>query len=414
MTVDVNEAFAATKIEQLAVRREARDAAIAGIENKNEWLDGEIAAGRARLISENRVKVIQGFDRNEYFTLNRNAQGQIQEVVAEHGLDLKANGEVALFTSTPAWHQLGQVIKDGTADVQTVLKLAGLDYQVVVQPSYHVVNGEVRPSNLFCTVRDDTGEALGAVGQNYTVIDNYPAFRFLEELVGSGKIIWESAGSLRGGRRVFIATRLPEDLVVDEGGIKDIVRPFLVAFNSHDGSTSYKVAETPWRPVCGNTERFALDDATSTWSVRHTRNALANVEEARRTLVKTQKYYESWVEESTRLARTPMSAGQFNDFITELYPLGEEPKKAAITADENRREILLGLFTGDTVDNCRDTAYAARCAMTEFMDHVVPTRSRKGNSNITGMAARATRVLEDDLDKAKSRVHKQLLTLKTR
>ena len=71
-------------------------------------------------------------------------------------------------------------------------------------------------------------------------------------------VTWESAGAVREGRRVFISLRLPDTVIVDAAGINDQIIPFIAALNSHDGSSMLHVVVTPWRPVCANTERFAL------------------------------------------------------------------------------------------------------------------------------------------------------------
>ncbi|GAA1540257.1 hypothetical protein GCM10009827_069500 [Dactylosporangium maewongense] len=143
----------------------------------------------------------------------------------------------------------------------------------------------------FVTARCDTGAGLGVVGSKYEVLQNEDAFAFLQELVDRHDVLWESAGALRGGRKVFICMRLPNTVTVDAPGVADQIIPFIVVLNSHDGSSQFQVVVTPWRPVCGNTERFALRDAHARWGVRHTCNARERIEEARRTLGLSIEYF---------------------------------------------------------------------------------------------------------------------------
>jgi Domain of unknown function (DUF932) len=63
--------------------------------------------------------------------------------------------------------------------------------------------------NHKATLRSDTGALLGIVGRDYEPLDNRDAFRFLDELIGS-QLHFETAGSLWGGRRVWVLARLPE------------------------------------------------------------------------------------------------------------------------------------------------------------------------------------------------------------
>src|SRR5205085_2402712 len=116
-------------------------------------------------------------------------------------------------------------------------------------------------------------------------------------------------------RRVFVAMRLREGIRIDAGGVDDEIVPFLVALNSHDGLSQFQVVVTPWRPVCANTERFAVRDARMRWGVRHTVNARERLDEARRTLGLTAAYYRAFAAEEETLARTRVAIDEFRDLI---------------------------------------------------------------------------------------------------
>ena len=77
---------------------------------------------------------------------------------------------------------------------------------------------------------------------------------------------FETAGSLHGGRRVWVLAQLPEHIEV--GG--DPVRPYVLLMNSHDGSTAVIAASTPIRVVCQNTLNWGLERARQKYSIRHT------------------------------------------------------------------------------------------------------------------------------------------------
>ena len=80
-----------------------------------------------------------------------------------------------------------------------------------------------RIDGVHATVREDTGRVLGVVGDDYVVVQNRDCFAFLANLLGS-ELIFETAGSLWGGRQVFITAQLPDHITV--GG--DEVRPYVV------------------------------------------------------------------------------------------------------------------------------------------------------------------------------------------
>lgn len=331
------------------------------------------------------------------------------EVIGRDGLDTTL-GRAALYTTTPAWHALGTVIPGGITDIDDVMRAGGIGYGVELAPAAYNWLGQVRyHQGQFHTVRTDTGDALGIVGAKYTPIQNREGFEFLQSLVADTDVVWESAGALRGGRKVFISIRLPETVTVDADGIGDEIVPFVAVINSHDGHSPFQCVVTPWRPVCANTERFAVRDAHSRWTVRHTASAKDRITEARRTLGLSVRYYERWAAEETALARTDLALSEFHQLIAELWPVDDDPTPRALTNAALRTDHLTGLFETETARVGR-TAYAAERAVTDYLDHVAP---RRPGRSMTEEIARATALLEGADDDIKARTHKRLMLTRT-
>ncbi|MFE0104465.1 DUF932 domain-containing protein [Streptomyces sp. NPDC059009] len=331
------------------------------------------------------------------------------EVIGRDGLDTSL-GTAALYSSVPAWHGLGKVIPGGISDIDTVLDLAGIDFQVQRVPAFYLWNGELRQhQGKFHTVRDDTGAALGVVGGVYEPIQNRSGFEFLQELVNDYGVVWESAGALRDGRKIFVCIRLPRNIAVDAAGINDEIVPFIAVINSHDGRSPLSAVVTPWRPVCGNTERFAVRDAYSRWTVRHTKGAGDRIKEARRALKLSIAYYEQWAVEETALARTDCAIDEFDRLVGELWPPDDDASPRTRRAEERRRDLLADMFTIES-QNIGRTAYAAERTVTDYLDHVAPRRPGK---TMTEEIARATAVMEGVDDQIKSKAHGRLMALRT-
>jgi hypothetical protein len=227
--VDVNQRFAAERAEQLAD------------------IDRRVADGTLTPIGNGRYRVTGGgYDAGEIWSLENG------NLAPQHGLD-ETTGQAALYTTVPAWHGLGSVVPGGTSDIDEVLRLGRIDFDVHRRPVLFQTDlggpTKVLPDQ-FVTVRSDTGAPLGCVGGRYEVIDNRAAFEFLQDLVDTYDVTWESAGALREGRKVFVSMRLPRTVRIDAAGINDEIIPFVVAINSHDGSSLFHIVVTPWRPVC--------------------------------------------------------------------------------------------------------------------------------------------------------------------
>ncbi|MEJ3741779.1 DUF932 domain-containing protein [Actinomycetes bacterium KLBMP 9797] len=395
--VDVNERFAAERADQLQAAADRR----ADIERR-------IAEGKLTPLGDGRYRVTDpdSWDNGEVWTL------QDGQVLPQHGLDT-STGQVAVYSAVPMWHELGTVIPGGTSDIDTVLKAGGIDYDVVRRPVLYqsTLDAPARVlADQFVTVRTDTGAGLGVVGARYEVLQNRQMFEFLQDLVDRYDVVWESAGALRDGRRVFVSMRLPNTVTVDAAGINDQIIPFIAGINSHDGSSQAHVVATPWRPVCGNTERFALRDAHTRWGVRHTRNARDRIAEARRTLGLSVKYFENWAAEEQALAQTELAIDQFRQVVDDLWPAPEDgAAKRTVTHHTNRLNTLTELYQTNTARLGR-TAYAGERAITEYADWrsaIRPTGNLRGKN----LAARATAVMEGAQDELKNKAHKKLLTL---
>jgi phage/plasmid-like protein (TIGR03299 family) len=195
------------------------------------------------------------------------------------------------------WHGLGAVLDEYPHSIDEALEKAGLgwkvthgDVLVVRTPEWTNDFGtehaaELIPAKGFkANLREDTGEVLGIVSNEYEVVENRDAFRFLDALIGSD-LHFETAGSLWGGRRVWCLARLPE--YIELGG--DCSANIYVA-NSHDGSMAVTAAVTPIRIVCANTLGAALRQAEygpgaqRTFRFRHTGNLQTKFAEARQVL----------------------------------------------------------------------------------------------------------------------------------
>ena len=111
-----------------------------------------------------------------------------------------------------AWHNLGLVI-DRYPTSSEAIQHAGLDYIVEKRPLFtydtanyigktadNIIIPEITVPNFFATVRADTEQVLGVVGNDYEVVQNRDAFSFFDAIVGGGEgILYETAGALGNG-----------------------------------------------------------------------------------------------------------------------------------------------------------------------------------------------------------------------
>ena len=324
-----------------------------------------------------------------------------------HEIETHGTQAAAVFARKDAWHRLGTTVRDRAFTAEEAMRLGhlgGWDVRKLPLTTAEVSEGGVTAIEVpgFATVRTNpfTGEpeALGVVGGGYTPLQNEDHAEFLNLLADESGAIFDTAGSLRGGRQVFITMQLPNSLTV---GGTDRVDLNIAALNSHDGSSAFRILVTPVRVVCANTQSAALRNHESSFSIRHTRNAKAAVQAARDALGLTFTYVDAFQVEAERLIQQTMTDAAFDALIDATFGKAEANATKRVRETERRRRSRLHWLFADaeTQAGIRDTAWAGYQAVAEYVDHYAPVRT-KGDEQ----TARAARVLtSDDPDRIKRR-----------
>lgn len=185
----------------------------------------------------------------------------------------------------PAWHGLGTIVQEYPTSGQAI-GFAGLDYEVVKAPLFAKGSDPLISFNVpdqYATMRTDNNAVFGVVGKDYQIVQNRDAFAFFDAIVGGGDgILYETAGALGNGERIFITAKLPGYIRV--GGGDDVTQKYIFLTTSHDGSGSITAAFTPVRIVCQNTLNAALRSASNVVRIRHTAGAKERLEQAHKVM----------------------------------------------------------------------------------------------------------------------------------
>jgi phage/plasmid-like protein (TIGR03299 family) len=296
-----------------------------------------------------------------------------------HELDI-VNGKASMFSSRGMlpWHGLGTVINEDAVTSADAIKLAGLDYNLyktlvfTIDPDGH----KIEVPDSFAVVRGDTNSPLGIVGKNYHIFQNSEAFSFFDEIVGDKLAIYETAGALHGGRKVWILAKLPQDLYIK--GTEDRSNTYILLGTSHDGSQALMMMPTITRVVCNNTYTLAIQQFSveSGIKVRHTRNMKSKVDLARERLSIITKQIEDYGDQANYLASINLSKAQFKTYIETLFPDNKDAKNNTRTI--NMRNMVSLNFDDNEFKETDGTAWAAFNAVTRFVDH---QRSTKGSDD---------------------------------
>lgn len=266
------------------------------------------------------------------------------------------------------WHGLGVAVENAPTSAEAI-KLAGLDWRVEPQPIYtNYGEGKIEIPNYKANVRDVDQKVLGIVTDRYKIVQNSDAFDFTDSLIGEG-CVYETAGSLCGGKRVFLLAKMPEKMILDEK-----FDPYICFTNTHDGSGSIKAIMTPVRVVCQNTLSLAIQGATRAWSTRHLGDIGSKLAEAKYTLKMANDYMDKFAVAADQLAHTTVSEDTAMKVVDELFPITTDmsDRQARNMADK-KENFMVCMFAPDIL-KYKGTAYQMVQAASDFATHIAPKR----------------------------------------
>lgn len=283
---------------------------------------------------------------------------------------MAANVETMFYTREKPWHGLGTMVMEAPTSARA-LELAGLDWRVEQRPVQTADGIELK--GFFANIRSTDQKVLGVVTDKYRVVQNEDAFAFTDALLGEG-VIYETAGSLQEGRKVWLLAKLPHRYIISG----DEITPYLVFSNSHDGTGAIRVAMTPVRVVCNNTLNLALETAKRSWSAAHTGNLAGKMQDARQTLLYADSYMAELGKAFERLHRTKVTDRQVLDYINCLFP---ETEKLTPLQKKNisrmKEDLRVRFYEAPDLKGTDKDGYRFINAVSDFATHAKPIRETK-------------------------------------
>lgn len=278
------------------------------------------------------------------------------------------------------------IITEDVLTAKEAIVLAGLDWEVALEEIALVRNGKVLDER-FAVVRQTDDKVFGTVGTRYVPAQNAEAFDFFDNLVANGEAKYETAGALKGGRRVFITAKIGTDILI---GGQDAHEMYLLLSTTHDGTGSTSVYVVMVRVVCQNTLTAAINGAAHRWSVPHVTSLQGKILEARETLGMTFNYRDEFVEFAESLMETTVSDARFEGMLNRVLPNRPRTEQVVQSIMQNRR-------TSPTIeDGWRDTGWGAYNALTEYFDWQ-RVGSREGQAQVINITAGTNAKMRDRL-----------------
>ena len=281
---------------------------------------------------------------------------------------------MAYVGSTP-WHGLGNNLT-AHQPLDTWLVEAGMDWHIAQSDVlFNVVSDglHIRPhSDAKVLYRSDTLAPLSVVSNRYKVVQPDEVLGFYKDLVEAGGFELETAGSLKGGRKLWALAKTGQDLKLQGN---DRVKSYLLLATSCDGTLCTTAQFTSLRVVCNNTLQMALGDSTGAIKVPHSTRFDAAAVKA--SLGLGLSHWEEFKAQTKALAQREVAPEEALRFFSDLLaqPLDEE--SIILTPPVQRlNELYQGAGMGAELTSSRNTAWGLVNAVTEYIDHHRRARSQ--------------------------------------
>lgn len=268
------------------------------------------------------------------------------------------------YNGQEPWHKLGKKV-DHLLTSAEAINAAGLNYQVEKKPIFLQDGTEIK--DQYATVRMDNNTPLGVVGSKYTVLQNKDAFSFFDAVVSVKEAMYETAGALGLGERIWLLAKLP-------GYIKtvgeDITNKYLLLTNTHDGSGSVQVMLTPIRVVCQNTLNIGMTEGSHKSKIRHTFNMGMKVEEVRKTLGLINQQFTIFEQATQKLAAIDLTNEALDTYLRKSLNIGKDEDSS--TRAKNIMDEVSELFVsgkGADLPGAKGTLWGAFNAVVEYVDY---------------------------------------------
>lgn len=264
--------------------------------------------------------------------------------------EIMEHDEVVLHKH-PAWHGLGNVYDEALTPMEAYQE--ALDWLIEQRPLYTKgPNGEeVSLKTHVANYREDIDRFMSVTTSSYRPVQNRQVAEFCEALAdeSADSVKCESVGSIRNGERIWFLLR-GESFEVGVNG--DEVFPYVLVSNGHDGTTSFRVTPTTVRVVCSNTMHAVIPNydkgalGNSAIAIRHTRNVMERVEEAKDAL----KRYTKAIDETRHVANflyaSDVTKESVQQFFLECYTadFGPVPEDPQDKTEERRRKRAMSAY----------------------------------------------------------------------
>lgn len=284
--------------------------------------------------------------------------------------ELATANDMAYVGQTP-WHGLGNSLPSHQP-IEVWQKAAGMDFDIKqTDVLFNAASGDGNllnlRSNSDATVlyRSDTLDALSVVSKRYKVVQPKEVLEFYRDLVSVGGFELETAGVLKGGKKLWALARTGQETLLSGN---DKVAAYLLLATSCDGSLATVAQFTSIRVVCNNTLQMAVGESRGAVKVPH--STTFDPAAVKRELGLGMSAWDTFMANIRDLSNRPVNKFEAMSYLVNVLgdpalPLNDQPNQKAI-------QQVYGLYSGEgkgsELASAAGTAWGLVNGVTEYID----------------------------------------------
>lgn len=292
-----------------------------------------------------------------------------------HELDTSnSRANIAYVGETP-WHGLGQKLPEGQP-IEVWAREAGLEWEAKESKVYfHDGNdGIAQFPKTKVIYRSDTNAALSIVSSDYKVVQPKQIMDFYRELCEHNGFQMETAGSIRGGRKIWALAKVGNTSDILDAG--DVIESYVLLATSFDRSLATSARFTSIRVVCNNTLSLATSGGEiAQYYVPH--SAVFSPEDAKIEL-KIGDAWKTFRQNAELMAETPVTGEQARDILLNVWRVPKTATDKQLKSFEKTMARIANNFNngpGANLATANGTLWGLLNAVTYEMDHARRARS---------------------------------------
>jgi phage/plasmid-like protein (TIGR03299 family) len=280
--------------------------------------------------------------------------------------------ETMAYKGETPWHGLGNQLTD-KQPLEVWLREAGMDWSLQSSPVHYLTEHSAEVyADAKVLYRSDTGDALSVVSNRYQEVQPREVLEFYRDLVELGGFELETAGVLKGGKKLWALARTGEEAILKGG---DLVKGYLLLATACDGSLATTAQFTSVRVVCNNTLQRATSDSTGAIKVPH--STKFDADKVKQQLGIGAGRWEQFITSIRSLADRPVHPFEARRYLIEV--LGDPELSFHQQPNLKVLNHVFNLYIGDgmgaNMASANDTAWGLVNAVTQYVDHERRARS---------------------------------------